>query len=496
MLKLKYLFLLLFFVISTVLKAQPWTQIGEDIVGEAAGDNFGISVNLNNDGSVVAIGARYNNNNGNNAGNVRVFENNSGIWSQVGNDIDGKAAEDNSGIAVSLSSDGSIVAVGAHYNDDNGINAGNVRIFGNDSGTWTQIGNDIVGEAAGDNFGIAVSLSSDGTVVACGARTNDTNGTDAGHVRIFKNISGTWTQIGNDINGEASGDRFGYAVALNSDGTIVAIGAPCNGDNGYYSGHVRIFKNISETWSQVGNDINGENSGDEFGWSVDINSDGSTVACGAPFRGPNGTNYGQVRIFKNISNTWTQFGNSIDGEYAGDQFGYSVSLNSKRLFVAVGARHNNNQNHENAGQVRVYQYQTEAWSQISSNFNGDAEYNEFGCSVSLSDDGLVIAAGAIGNDENGTDAGQVKIFNTNVGINKLNKNPISIYPNPSNGTFNIENAQNYRIIITDLSGKQIFNSFINKKHSIFKSNHFLKKGVFLVNFHSNTGNYTSKLIIE
>ena len=35
---------------------------------------------------------------------------------------------------------------------------------------------------------------------------NDGNGTDAGHVRIYKNINGTWTQQGSDIDGEAAAD--------------------------------------------------------------------------------------------------------------------------------------------------------------------------------------------------------------------------------------------------------------------------------------------------
>ena len=53
------------------------------------------------------------------------------------------------------------------------------------SGTWTQVGADIDGEAAGDNSGGSVSLSSDGAIVAVGAINNDGNGSGAGHVRVF-----------------------------------------------------------------------------------------------------------------------------------------------------------------------------------------------------------------------------------------------------------------------------------------------------------------------
>ena len=52
-----------------------------------------------------------------------------GIYSAIGADIDGEAAYDNSGQSVSLSSDGTTVAIGAPWNDDNGSNSGHVRIY-------------------------------------------------------------------------------------------------------------------------------------------------------------------------------------------------------------------------------------------------------------------------------------------------------------------------------------------------------------------------------
>ena len=68
-------------------------QLGSDIDGEAGGDNSGISVSLSSDGSIVAIGAFYNGDGGNNSGHVRVYSYNSSndSWSQLGSDIDGEA---------------------------------------------------------------------------------------------------------------------------------------------------------------------------------------------------------------------------------------------------------------------------------------------------------------------------------------------------------------------------------------------------------------------
>ena len=169
-----------------------------------------------------------------------------------------KRRVDHSGYSVSLSSDGSIVAIGAPFNDGSGNIAGHVRVYENVSGTWTQVGSDIDGEAASDQSGYSVSLSSDGSIVAIGATYNDGNGSNSGHVRVYENVSGTWTQVGSDIDGEAASDQSGYSVSLSSDGSIVAIGATGNDGNGTSSGHVQVYKNVSGTWSMVATDIDGE----------------------------------------------------------------------------------------------------------------------------------------------------------------------------------------------------------------------------------------------
>eukprot|EP00912_Choanoflagellata_sp_UC4_P001485 UC4_evm1s934 len=101
------------------------------------------------------------------------------------------------------------------------------------------MGKDIDGEDAGDESGTSVSLSSDGTRVAIGALWNDGNGQNAGHVRVYEYKQEEWSQMGKDIDGEALGDWSGYSVSLSSDGTRVAIGANGNDGNGDKAGHVR-----------------------------------------------------------------------------------------------------------------------------------------------------------------------------------------------------------------------------------------------------------------
>jgi len=104
---------------------------------------------------------------------------------QLGADINGEAAVDKSGFSVSLNATGDRVAIGATLNDGNGINSGHVRIYSWNGMAWTQLGADINGEAAGDQSGFSVSLNATGDRVAIGATLNNGNGADSGHVRIY-----------------------------------------------------------------------------------------------------------------------------------------------------------------------------------------------------------------------------------------------------------------------------------------------------------------------
>jgi hypothetical protein len=406
-----FLFIVLLIGLTTDLNAQTWIQIGSDIDGEAAGDYSGKSVDIDSTGSIVAIGAYGNYGNGfEAAGHARIYENQSVIWTQIGNDIDGDAANDYSGSSISLSADGSIVAIGAHGNDDNGSSAGQVRIYENLIGTWTQIGSDINGEAAGDYSGSSLSLSSDGSVVAIGAYGNDGNGTDAGHVCIYKNQLGTWTQIGSDIDGEVAGDQSGGSVSLSADGSIVAIGARLNDDAGNNAGHVRIYENIAGIWTQIGSDIDGDEADNYSGSSISLSSDGSIVAIGARYNDGSGTDAGHVRIYENLSGTWTQIGSNIDGEAAGDHSGVSVSLNSDGSILAIGAPYNGDAG-SNSGHVRIYENLSGTWTQKGGDIDGEAVGDESGRYVSLNSDGSVVAVDAYFNDGNGNNAGHVRLFN-------------------------------------------------------------------------------------
>jgi hypothetical protein len=389
----------------------PHVQVGSDIDGEASSDNFGRSVSMSSDGTRVAIGGPNRDGNGSNSGHVRVYAESGGTWTQVGSDIDGEAAGDNFGYSVSMSSDGTRVAIGGPYNDGNGSNSGHVRVYSESNGTWTQVGSDIDGEASSDYSGFSVSLSSDGTRVAIGAPYNDGNGSAAGHVRVYSESNGTWTQVGSDIDGEVAGDNSGRSVSLSSDGMRVAIGAIYNDAAGESAGHVRVYEDTNVTWNQVGADIDGEALGDYdyTGWSVSISGDGTRVAIGGIYNDGNGSNSGHVRVYTESGGTWTQVGADIDGEAANDQSGYSVSLSSDGTRIAIGAPYNDG-NGSNSGHVRVYAESGGTWTQVGSDIDGEAANDQFGLSTSLSGDGTRVAIGAIYNDGNGTSAGHVRVY--------------------------------------------------------------------------------------
>ena len=132
-----------------------------------------------------------------------------GGWVQVGADIDGENADDHSGWSVAMNAAGDTVIIGAPCNDGNGDYAGQARVFTLTDGGWVQVGADIDGETAGDDSGLSVAMNAVGDTVIIGAPYNDGNGDDAGQARVFTLTDGGWVQVGADIDGENADDESG-----------------------------------------------------------------------------------------------------------------------------------------------------------------------------------------------------------------------------------------------------------------------------------------------
>jgi len=345
-----------------------WTQLGADIDGDAASEYTGFSVSLSSDGNRLAVGAIWNHD----SGHARVYQWSGMVWTQLGTDIDGEAAGDHSGWSVSLSSDGNRLAIGADENDGNGTGSGHVRIYEWSDSTWTQLGADIDGEAAYDYSGSSVSLSSGGNRLVIGAGGNDGNGMNSGHVRVYEWSDSTWTQLGADIDGEAAGDWSGAGTSLSPDGNRLAIGAGGNDGNGDHAGHVRVYEWSGMVWTQLGADIDGESAADSSG-AVSLSSDGSRLVIGAPGNDGNGSGSGHARVYQWSGTVWVQLGADIDGEAVGDHSGESVSLSSDGNRLAIGAGGNDG-NGTGSGHVRVYDLSMFNVFRINPGLN-DAWYN-------------------------------------------------------------------------------------------------------------------------
>ena len=273
-----------------------WTQLGQSLNGESANDGFGGSVSLSDDGDTVAIGAPSD---GTDSGQVTVYRFVGIGWIQLGQDIDGEFTQDYFGDAVSLSGDGNTLVVGALTNDGNGKSSGHVRAYRFNGINWLQLGQDIDGEDAGDRSGTSVSASYDGSTVVIGAPLNDGNGNASGHARVYRFDDANWIQIGEDINGEAVGNQSGYSVSLSRDGNTVVIGAYHNDDNGINSGQARVYRFVSGDWTQFGQDFDGETARDLFGNSVSLSGNGNTFVVGAPLSDGNIHGHsGQARVYR------------------------------------------------------------------------------------------------------------------------------------------------------------------------------------------------------
>ena len=228
-----------------------------------------------------------------------------------------------------------------------------VQIYRYENGAWGQRGQDLLGEQQGDRFGDDLSLSSDGTILAVGAPHHPNTG-DHGHVRVFQyvNTNNAWNQLGPDIEGSNDDGRFGYAVSLSGDGITVAIGEIFKRlDSNYFikAGAVYVYEFLNGNWELKGDIIHGLYHYDEFGDPVSLSKDGQTVASMAGKGDFNGTDSGHVMLHRYVNGEWVQIGKSIGGNTGGGNDG-QVAMSGKRIIVGFPeATENNN------GEVDVYE---------------------------------------------------------------------------------------------------------------------------------------------
>jgi hypothetical protein len=392
---------------TTAHATNTWDALGLPITGTTSSES-GTSVATSSDGSIVAIGSPEILLGS--AGRVKIYQLSSGTWTQLGADIVGATNGDYTGFSVALSSDGLTVAVGSPRADPGAIgNSGVVRVYSLQSGTWTQLGADTAGTSLSGQLGYSVAISSSGNRVAIGAPGVSTKGA----VSVFDYTSGTnsWGQVGATLDAEASFDDFGTSVSLSDDGVWLAASAPKNdvGGAAANAGHARVYELVSTTWTQRGADIDGEVAGDLSGQSLALSANGQRLVIGSHRNDSGGVNAGRARVFDLTAGSWQLVGQALNGPAAGDDFGWAVDITAAGDQIAVGARTSDVPASE-AGSVTAFTLVSGTWTQRGQAITGTAASEQAGYALALSSTGDRIVIGSPGRALPSVSTGEVRIF--------------------------------------------------------------------------------------
>lgn len=489
----------IFLLIATVAYCQNWIPYGDNIYGEASGDSFGNPTVLNDDGSRIAVGAIFNDSNGNNSGQVRVFEYQSGQWIQLGQAINGESEDDVLGIAIDMNDEGSRIVVNSRFDfsDTSGSYIGDARVYEYQSGQWTLLGDKIIGPSSLVGlFAWDVSMNASGNIVAASMR--EWEGV-SGLVRVYQLNNGTWEQLGNDIEGSPE-EVLGTSVDLNASGNIVAVGVP-GYDNGstLNVGAIRVYELVGNNWIQLGDDIIGVDEIDEIGEAIDLNDAGNILASGEHEANGSFNDTGRVRVFQYSSGNWTQIGNSILGTEEDDRLGRQISINTQGDIIST-IQVWDIQGLNNIGKVGSYKFDGATWQPRFQSIEGENSGDGFGSYMSMSKDGNYLSIGAVNIGNNGNDTGTAYVYVNDqiLDSNNFNQSNSILFPNPNDGNFNL-NIENSNFPITveifNALGKSVYtNKFYTTPLEIKRP---LSEGLYFITLvNENETIKTFKFIVE
>ena len=250
------------------LENRAWTQLGSPIFGDPFTNvpTATFTNALSDDGSILAVG-------GTSTSNVRVFRLVDDEWESLGNNITNPSGA-YIGEALAISGDGTILAASSPRASSN---VGEVRVFELVGGNWSQKGRTLRGQGDESYIGTSISLSQDGSrlaVVIPNSYSRETNVS----ARVFEFID-DWVQIGQDFEGITVGGNFDRDVSLASDGTTVAVGSPDYSDgNSNNLGSVHVYRYGSNgQWLELGSMLIGKAEGEYLGESVALSGDASIL---------------------------------------------------------------------------------------------------------------------------------------------------------------------------------------------------------------------------
>jgi len=403
--RLATLFAMMYFSMLQPSTSQSWNKMAT-IYGDYFQDFSGSVVSLNAAGNSIAIQSFSQGSNLD--GKTTLYSSNdNGTWSEtykVLYTLDSFTAR----VKLAYSGDESILAVGAHFN---------VTLYERNvtDGSWTSV----KGPMKPDDFSstiTSVDLSNEGNVLAISSYSFG----KSSYTMFHRKNSEGWENMGESISSSLT-NRPGI-VSISGNGMRIAI------SEAFEIGTTRIYQynETSATWEQMGDSILGNSDGDLFGKAMAISRDGSTVAIGAPFHDEiagNQTklNIGSVTVYRYDPDTrqWKQKGESLKGKEEFGAFGNSLDISADGNILVVG----NSDSLQRYQYVRVFEFvpETSLWVQLGNDFLDDGSLKSyFGFSVSLSDDGSILAIGSPGatkprnRDDNSTlpmsNAGVVLIY--------------------------------------------------------------------------------------
>jgi hypothetical protein len=278
--------------------------------------------------------------------------------------------------------------------------------------------------ASGALFGKAVATSDDGSTVIIGMPNernpnNDPDGgteqvgpngikiTAQGSASVFTRDAEAWTQVAKltPTDGEDF-TTFGNDIALAGDGSTAII---TSGNDRVYA-----FRNRSGAWTQTATltdsdaDINGNHV-----TSVAVSTDGSTALIGTRSGTLGKPPAGSAYVFRRAGGAWHQetqlTANDVD---LGDEFGGSVTLSDDGTSAVVTAESDDDPNGRGGGSAYVFSVSGGSWKQTAKLAAADGEPRDyFGDSVAMSGDGTTAIVGSMGaNNANGERAGSAYVF--------------------------------------------------------------------------------------
>lgn len=374
-------------------KNNSTAKLGSDIISTVSGHLLGTSISSNDAGSIIAVGSP-----GVGTGRVQCYQYSGIAWNAYGAIINGSENASNFGNSVSLSSSGNRLAIGIPDGQRVGSEIrGQVRIYDYSAGTWSQLGTNLTGENKNlSKFGNSVALSGNGNVLIVGAPNTNrlisgVNTTNVGQVFVYSLVGANAVELGSSIYGSGAGQLCGSNVAINTDGTIIAISSMGVSS----AGVVRIYQLVAGQWSQLGGDIAGNSANDNF-INISLSGNGTRIAIGAPGSDINGANSGQTRVFEYNSTitTWEQIGTNINGFGIGDASGSDVVLSRDGQNLAIGAPNADSLGRTDNGYVRLYKLLGNSWKLLTGNLSGENSNEKSGSVVALSSDGNTVIIGA------------------------------------------------------------------------------------------------------